>query len=69
MTSASQIKPDTRVESIRLADSQRVVRILDAQTGLSLEQAVDPSQPVRPQTERLVDALQALRSLPVCTAD
>ena len=69
MTLASQIKSDTRVESIRLADGQRVFRVLDARTGLCLERVVDPAKPVRPQTERLVKALQALRSLPVCTAD
>jgi hypothetical protein len=56
-------------ESIRLADAQRVVRILDPQTGLCFARGVDPSKPVRPQTERLVEALQAFRSLPVCTAD
>jgi hypothetical protein len=69
VTSASQIKPDTRVESIRVADGQRVFRVLDPQTGFCLEQAVDPSKPVRQQTARLVEALQALRSMPVCTAD
>ncbi len=68
VTSASQIKPDTRVESIRLEDGQRVIRVLDPQTGLCLERGVDPSKPLRPQTERLVEALQTLRSLPVCTA-
>ena len=56
--------PDTRVESIRLADGQRVFRVLDPETGLCLERVVDPFKPVRPQTERLVETLQALRSLP-----
>jgi hypothetical protein len=68
VTSASQIKPDTRVESIRLANGQRVFRVLDPQTGLCLERIVDPSKPVRQQTERLVEALQVLRSMLVCSA-
>jgi hypothetical protein len=58
-----------RTESIRLANGQRVFRVLDPQTGLCLERVVDPSKPVRQQIERLVDAMQTLRSLPVCTAD
>ena len=29
---------------------------------------MDPSKPVRQQTERLLEALQALRAMPVCTA-
>jgi len=68
VNSASQTESGTRVESIRLADGQRIFRVVDSLTGLCLERAVDPSKPVRPQTERLVEALQALRSLPVCTA-
>ena len=68
MNLASQTEPGTKVESIRLADGQRVFRVLDPLTGLCLERVVDPAKPVRQQTERLVEALRALRSMPVCTA-
>ena len=68
MNSASQTELAARVESIRLADGQRVFRVLDPLTGLCLERAMDPSKPVRQQSERLLEALQALRAMPVCTA-
>jgi len=69
MISASQNKEFApHIESIQLADGRRVFRILDALTGLCLERFADPSKPVRQQTDRLSEALQALRSMPVCTA-
>jgi len=54
------------IESIRLTDGRRVFRVVDAVTGLCLERAADPAKPVRQQTDRLVEALKALRSMPVC---
>jgi len=68
ITSPTDEVTRARVETIRLADGPRVFRVLDPQTGLCLERGVDPSKPVRQQTERLIEALQALRSMPVCTA-
>ena len=42
--------------------------MVDTVTGLCLERAADPAKPVRQQTDRLVEALKALRSMPVCPA-
>lgn len=69
MNSDSQSKEFTpRIESIQLAEGRRVFRVLDTLTGLCLERSADPSKPVRQQTDRLSEALRALRSMPVCTA-
>jgi hypothetical protein len=69
MNSASQNKEFApRIESIQLADGRRVFRVLDTLTGLCLERFADPAKPVRQQTDRLSEALRALRSMPVCTA-
>jgi homoserine acetyltransferase len=68
MTSDSQTEPDHRIESIRLVNGQRVLRVVDASTGLCLERAADPAKPVRSQARSLVEALKALRNMPVCTA-
>ena len=69
MSSASKTdKPETRIESIQLVDGRRVFRVVDTLTGLCLERTADPSKPVRQQTDRLTEALRALRSMPVCTA-
>ncbi|MFZ9933761.1 MAG: hypothetical protein ACO3G9_11280, partial [Chthoniobacterales bacterium] len=59
---------ETRIESIQLVDGRRVFRVSDALTGLCLERTADPSKPIRQQTEKLTEALQALRSMPICTA-
>ena len=68
MSTVSKHPADPRVESIRLTDGRRVFRVLDPVSGLCLERVADPAKPVRPQTERLVEALQALRAMPVGTA-
>jgi len=61
-------KSGPRVESVRLTDGRWVFRVVDTETGLCLERVADPAKPVRQQTDRLVEALKALRSMPVCTA-
>jgi hypothetical protein len=64
----SQSAIDIRIESVRLADGRRVFRIIDPGTGLCLERAADPAKPVHLQTRNLLEAMKALRSMPVCTA-
>lgn len=51
-----------QIQSIRLADGRRVFRAFDDTSGLCLERAADPDQPVRRQTAALRQAMKNLLS-------
>lgn len=55
MATSSQIE----VVLIRLANGERLLRLSDSATGLSLEKKLDPRQPVARQKERLRQAFEA----------
>ncbi|MFN9937861.1 MAG: hypothetical protein ACK56I_00155 [bacterium] len=51
-----------QIQSIRLADGRRVFRVFDDASGLCLERATDPAQPVRLQTAALRQAMKNVLS-------
>jgi hypothetical protein len=48
-----------QIELIRLSTGERLLRLSDPKSGLSLERALDPNLPVHSQKERLFDVLEA----------
>jgi hypothetical protein len=48
-----------RVDLIKLATGERLLRLSEAASGLSLEKRLDPRQPVMHQKERLMRAFEA----------
>jgi len=49
------------IDLIQLTSGERLLRISDASSGLSLEKKLDPHQPVARQQERLLAAFEAAR--------
>jgi hypothetical protein len=56
-----------QIDLIKLAGGDRLLRLTDAESGLTLEQKLAPRQPVVRQKERLYRALEAAlkNALPV----
>ncbi len=48
-----------QIELIRLMSGERVLRLSDTKSGLSLERKLDPKLPVVRQKEQLLDAFEA----------
>ena len=47
------------VELVKLGDGGRVLRLIDAASGLTLERRLDPERPVYRQRQELGEILQA----------
>jgi hypothetical protein len=48
-----------RIDLIKLASGERLLRLTEPQSGLSLEKKLDPKQPVVRQKERLLGVFEA----------
>ncbi|HEY9172248.1 MAG TPA: hypothetical protein VI136_08200 [Verrucomicrobiae bacterium] len=48
-----------QIDLIKLAGGDRLLRLSEAQTGLSLEKKLDPRKPVVGQKEKLLGVFQA----------
>jgi len=54
-----RIRPDLQIGLIRLATGERLIRLTDPRSGLTLEQKVDSGQPLARQKERLLAVFAA----------
>lgn len=52
-------RKDIHMDLIELVGGERVLRLSDAGSGLSLEKMLDPKQPVARQEERVVGVFEA----------
>ena len=53
------LRDKIQVELIKLIDGERLLRLTEPQSGLSLEKKLDPKQPVVRQKERLLGVFEA----------
>ena len=48
-----------QIDLIKLADGMRLLRLTEAQSGLSLERKLDPDRPVLRQKQQLLSVFEA----------
>jgi hypothetical protein len=52
-------RPNIQIDLIKLAGGERLLRLSEAQSGLSLEKKLDPQKPVVSQKEKLLGVFEA----------
>lgn len=50
---------EIQIELVKLAGDERLIRVSEANSGLTLEKKLDPKQPVVAQKEKLLRAFEA----------
>ena len=57
-----------QIDLVKLANGDRLLRLTESESGLSLEQKLDPKLPVARQKERLLNVFQAALTRAALTA-